>query len=64
MMDDPFESLVLEMEDYDLTTLENTIEDVREAMDFFVESVQTIPVDLVDIFEELVELRDRKEAEL
>lgn len=63
-MDDPFESLVLEMEDYDLTTLENTIEDVREAMDFFVESVQTIPVDLVDIFEELVELRDRKEAEL
>lgn len=63
-MDEQFESLVLEMEDYDLKTLEKTIEDVREAMDFFVESVQTIPVDLVDIFEELVELRDRKELEL
>ena len=51
---------VLEAEDYDLIDLENTIEDVREVMDYLSYSWKGIP----DALEELmIELNDMEEVQ-
>lgn len=49
---------VIEKEDFDLTDLENTIEDVREAMDNFAEMQRSIPEHLEELLIELTDLEE------
>ena len=49
---------VIEKEDFDLTDLENTIEDVREAMDNFAGMQRSIPEVLEDLLVELTDLEE------
>ena len=54
---------VIEKEDFDLTDLENTIEDVRETMDYLSYSWKGIPEALVDLLVELTDLEEELEDE-
>lgn len=47
---------VIEAEDFDLTDLENTMEDVRETMDNFAGMQRSIPEELMNLMETLGEL--------
>lgn len=49
---------VIEKEDFDLTDLENTIEDVRESMDNFAGMLRSIPEALEDLLVELTGLEE------
>ena len=51
---------VLEAEDYDLIDLENTIEDVREVMDYLSYSWKGIPEALEEL---MIELNDMEEVQ-
>lgn len=49
---------VIEKEDFDLTDLENTIEDVRETMDNFVGMQRSIPDPLEELLIALTDLEE------